>query len=545
VTQTLRNAVLHGKVAHAYLFTGPRGTGKTSIARILARAVNCLQPRDGEPCNVCAICVSMLERRSLDLVEIDGASNNSVDDVRELRERVNFRPAEARRKVFIIDEVHMLSIGAFNALLKTLEEPPDHVLFALATTEVHKVPATVASRCQRLDLRPIPLAEMVARLRFVCEREGLQADDAVLEFVAGQSTGSLRDALSLLEQIRAYCGDSLQLAEVESAVGVARIAEVANLADAMAAGDLPSALLVIGQLVDNGIDPRQLARQLSGYWRDALLSRAQRKPVAQPHVARCVADQIVAVLRSLLGVESATRRSDSPRFALELAIAEATLALGQGSSAAQSTATPRSTVAEPLVSYVPPEQPHAPDMPIPAPTTAAPPLHIASYEPAPTQVEQPAHAPLQAAAIEQEPAHQSPASQMTQATPPTEAARTSDGAEEVREKWPLVLRRLHEQGKVSIDKLLQKAISGALVARDDVVSIAFLPGDKFMRDQLERAPNRQLLEQAVRDVYGGHWGVRCVTIEAAPSSPAGEGRGRDYLDELANQVDGSYGQRGA
>jgi DNA polymerase-3 subunit gamma/tau len=157
VTQTLRNAVRYGKVAHAYLFTGPRGTGKTSTARILARAVNCLQPRDGEPCNSCSICVSMLDRRSLDLVEIDGASNNSVDDVRELRERVNLRPAEGRRKVFIIDEVHMLSIGAFNALLKTLEEPPDHILFALATTELQKVPATVRSRCQLLELRPIPI----------------------------------------------------------------------------------------------------------------------------------------------------------------------------------------------------------------------------------------------------------------------------------------------------------------------------------------------------------------------------------------------------
>jgi DNA polymerase-3 subunit gamma/tau len=328
VTQTLRNAVRYGKVAHAYLFTGPRGTGKTSTARILARAVNCLNPQDGEPCNKCDICQSMLARRSLDLVEIDGASNNSVDDVRELRERVNLRPAEARKKVFIIDEVHMLSIGAFNALLKTLEEPPDHVLFALATTEVHKVPATVVSRCQRLDLRPVPLPEMIERLRFVCASEQIQAEPEVLAFIAAQSTGSLRDALSLLEQIRAYCGDRLILQEVEQALGVAHAIHVADLADSMAAGDLATALNMVGELADAGVDPRQLARQLSGYWRDALLARARQRTVPEPHVAVCQSAQILPVLRSLLTVESATRRSDSPRWALELAIAEATLSLG-------------------------------------------------------------------------------------------------------------------------------------------------------------------------------------------------------------------------
>ncbi len=327
VTQTLRNAVIHGKVGHAYIFTGPRGTGKTSTARILARAVNCLAPKDGEPCNECSICLSMLERRSIDLIEIDGASNNSVDDVRELRDRVQFRPAEARRKVFIIDEVHMLSIGAFNALLKTLEEPPDHILFLLATTEIHKVPLTVLSRCQRHDLRSVPLPEMTARLKYVCEQEGLEAEDAVIELLATLGTGSLRDAESLLEQVRAYCGDNLRLAEVEAALGVARMGEIAVLADLMAAGDLAESLLLLGTMMDGGIEPRQLTRQLSGYWRDAVLARARRKPVAEPNVARCTADKIVAVLRSLLSVESVARRSDSPRFALELAVAEATLQL--------------------------------------------------------------------------------------------------------------------------------------------------------------------------------------------------------------------------
>src|SRR5919198_4943113 len=196
VTRTLRNAVRSGSVGHAYLFAGPRGTGKTSTARILARAVNCLNPQDGEPCNHCAPCQAMLANRCLDLVEIDAASNNSVDDVRDLRDKVHYAPTEVKRKVYIVDEAHMLSTGAFNALLKTLEEPPAHVLFVLATTEVHRVPATILSRCQRFEFRRVPFDALVARLRHIATREGYAIEDRALELLARQGTGSVRDAVS-------------------------------------------------------------------------------------------------------------------------------------------------------------------------------------------------------------------------------------------------------------------------------------------------------------------------------------------------------------
>ena len=245
VTQTLRNAVRSGTLGHAYLFAGPRGTGKTSTARILARAVNCLNPQDGEPCNHCAPCQAMLANRCLDLVEIDAASNNSVDDVRDLRDKVHYAPTEVRRKVYIVDEVHMLSTGAFNALLKTLEEPPAHVLFVLATTDVHKVPATIASRCQRLDFRTIAPRDIVARLAYVCEQEGMTADVAALELIAQQATGSLRDALSLLDQVRAYEGTAIGVAEVEEALGLARRDTLARLTDDMIAGDAGAALALV------------------------------------------------------------------------------------------------------------------------------------------------------------------------------------------------------------------------------------------------------------------------------------------------------------
>ncbi len=560
VTQTLRNAVIHGKVGHAYIFTGPRGTGKTSTARILARAVNCLAPRDGEPCNECTICVSMLERRSIDLIEIDGASNNSVDDVRELRDRVQFRPAEARRKVFIIDEVHMLSIGAFNALLKTLEEPPDHILFLLATTEIHKVPLTVLSRCQRHDLRSVPLPEMTARLRYICTEEGLEAEDAVIQLLATLGTGSLRDAESLLEQVRAYCGDNLRLADVETALGVARMGEIAVLADLMAAGDLAESLLLLGTMMDGGIEPRQLTRQLSGYWRDAVLARARRKPVAEPNVARCTADKIVAVLRSLLSVESVARRSDSPRFALELAVAEATLQLAPGGGVAAPTRSaslvagidvtreaviaPRAPVAddpraEPIPAGTPPtlvaRRTERVDYGAAATNIAPPPYdEPPPFDPDPYPIEAPSPRPAFSRPVSEPPARSVPPTNrdMGPAREPG-PIETPDGG-----SWIAVLRRLQQNSKASVYQFAQRAIRGAVTAEQEVLSVAFLPADKLAMQMLEKAANRQALEQAVREVYGGRWTVRCVTISETHSAGDAENQARNYLDEIAAEFTG-------
>jgi DNA polymerase-3 subunit gamma/tau len=555
VTQTLRNAVRYGKVAHAYLFTGPRGTGKTSTARILARAVNCVQSRDGEPCNRCAICISMLERRSLDLVEIDGASNNSVDDVRELRERVNLRPAEGRQKVFIIDEVHMLSIGAFNALLKTLEEPPDHILFALATTELGKVPATVRSRCQLLELRPIPPVDMVQRLRHVCGKEAIQADDEVLRFITSQSTGSLRDALSLLEQVRAFCGDSLQLAEVEAALGVARSAQVASLAGAMAVGDLPESLLIAGDLMDGGVDPRQLTRQLSGYWRDALVGRSRQKPVDEPRVAKCRSDQIVPVLYSLMGVESASRRSDSPRWALETAIADATLRLAGGeASSAPATARPteRVQVAEPQSLTIPVQtqtgeqpsttyqSPPAPSQQLPNPVLNQPFMEVVLGEvasPEPSVFEQEANQE------EAEPATEPIGKMLDMPDGPAAASQpASEGASpNLRALWPQVMRRLNENRKVQVYSLLQKVQLEAISAEGGVVSLPIHQSDSFVRARLEAPANKKVLEETISGVFGGRWGVRCVTIntKVSPLTPSVDDL--DYLEQIVAEASGLDG----
>ncbi|RPJ41137.1 MAG: DNA polymerase III subunit gamma/tau, partial [Chloroflexi bacterium] len=237
VVQTLRNAVRTGRTGHAYLLAGPRGTGKTTTARLLAKALNCLDPDPGKrPCDQCEHCKSLDEGRFLDLIEIDAASNTSVDDVRDLREKINYSPTQGTYKVYIIDEVHMLSTAAFNALLKTLEEPPPHAVFILATTEVHKIPATILSRCQRYEFRRIPVPEIVKYLRTMAAEEKLEVDEEALQLIARQATGAMRDAISLLDQLSST-GERVTLAEAQVVLGTATSKMVLILVDAILSKD--------------------------------------------------------------------------------------------------------------------------------------------------------------------------------------------------------------------------------------------------------------------------------------------------------------------
>lgn len=272
ITQTLINALKMDRVAHAYLFSGPRGTGKTSTARLLAKAVNCTQEDVSErPCNECPICTAVHEGRLMDLIEIDAASNTGVDDIRDLRDKVGFRPAQARIKFYIIDEVHMLSNSAFNALLKTLEEPPEHVIFVLATTEPEKIPATITSRCQRFDFKRIKLDDIAARLEHIVIREGFSAEPAALTFIARQGAGSMRDAISLLDQMIAYGGDTITLDLVQTVLGVVASQSVIELVEAIITQDVAAGLDIINRVVGDGVDPRQFAREMVEYLRAVML----------------------------------------------------------------------------------------------------------------------------------------------------------------------------------------------------------------------------------------------------------------------------------
>lgn len=277
ITDTLMNEISSGRLSHAYLFTGSRGTGKTTCAKILAKAVNCLNPQNGSPCNECMICRGIDDGSILDVTEIDAASNNSVDNIRDLRDEVNFTPAAAKYRVYIIDEVHMLSSGAFNALLKTLEEPPEHVLFILATTEVQKLPATILSRCQRFDFRRIPPEDIAARLMTVAKNENLQLTEDAALLIARVSDGALRDALSILDQCAGY-NEPITITTVSNAAGLLGKDYLFELSDAILNGDSSSVLSIIDRLHASSCDMERLMSELVNHFRNIMIAKTTRNP---------------------------------------------------------------------------------------------------------------------------------------------------------------------------------------------------------------------------------------------------------------------------
>jgi DNA polymerase-3 subunit gamma/tau len=332
VIQTLKNAVTGERVAHAYIFSGPRGTGKTTAARLLAKAVNCLdEDKAKRPCNECAYCVAVNENRFMDLIEIDAASNTSVEDVRDLRDKINFAPSQGKYKVYIIDEVHMLSTAAFNALLKTLEEPPPHAIFILATTEMHKIPATVLSRCQRHEFRRFPLSEITRRLELICKEENLKADPDALTMIARQSAGGMRDAISLLDQL-ASTGDHITLELAQTVLGTAASQSVIGITGAVIEKNAAGGLEEIHRALDGGADARALARQMVEYLRGLMLiqlgngdqveATADARKQMTEHARALPTPEVLRMMRAFNAAATDTRGGWQPSLGLELAFAE-------------------------------------------------------------------------------------------------------------------------------------------------------------------------------------------------------------------------------
>ncbi len=497
VVRTLRNALLSGRVHHAYLFAGPRGTGKTTTARLLAKAVNCLDPEPAHrPCNRCAICRAVNEGRLMDLIEIDAASNTSVEDVRELRERVGYRPSEARYKVYIIDEVHMLSTAAFNALLKTLEEPPSHAIFVLATTEPHRIPATVLSRCQRLDFRRVPLADMVARLRRVAEQEGIQAEEDALSLIARHATGSMRDAESLLDQLAAYTDRVVTVEAVRTALGTGDEGAVLALTDALAARDAGRGLAVINEAADRGTDPRQFARQMTDHLRALMLIRLgapvplyipeSLRPTVQSQAARFTPRQLARAVRLFGQAASDARAGWQPQLPLELAFVEAAMPEEEAgtASAAQPGPPPR----------------HEPPAPPPTPS----PVRAVGRPVAPSGRLSPVASPTP-----------TPTAPPVREPPPPEPV-AEFSLEEVNQQWNDMLRLLRSVNH-SLEALMR---SGRPVIVEGGALLIGFPY-AFHRDKVDEEANRRAVEDALTQLLGRPVRVRCVLLAGSGSkSPA-------------------------
>ncbi|HLI50866.1 MAG TPA: DNA polymerase III subunit gamma/tau [Thermomicrobiaceae bacterium] len=549
VAQTLRHAIMLDRVAQAYLFCGPRGTGKTTMARLLAKAVNCLDPDPANrPCNHCDACRAINEGSAVDIIEIDAASNRGVDDIRDLREKVKYAPSSLRVKFYIIDEAHQLTRDAFNAFLKTLEEPPAHVRFVLATTEPDKLPETVASRCQRFDFRRHRLEDTVFRLRTICDQEGIEAEDEALLLIARQATGSMRDALGLLEQLALFAdpvdGKPRITAEsVRQVVGLSRTDRLSALVDALLKRDVAAGLAAIGAASDAGEDIHQLNRQLVAYLRGLLLIRAGGSPdeagaEAQQQAQGFELPELARLVSLFSAIEGTLNKTSFGQLPLELALVEGILAL-QGRQLVPVTLKP----AEPA-----PATSRETPPPAPPRTRPAPEVNDSRRAPAPRD-----DATIDAD-DERRSASAPPPSPVpvpdasTQRTPSPPARSVPAGDEATLERLVGVWRQVCRDVKLANSRASALLLSAdpASIQGDQIILTSAYP---FHRERLNEASARDPIEAVISQYLGGNFRVSCVAPEelsvvvraasaraATPPTPA-TSNGSGSLNEPAASFD--------
>ena len=505
ITKTLKQAVAQGRTSHAYLFCGTRGTGKTSTARILAKAINCLSPQDGEPDNECHICVGINEARSLDLIEIDAASNRGIDDIRDLSDKVRFSPNESRYKIYIIDEVHMLTEPAFNALLKTLEEPPAHAVFILATTEAHKVPLTIISRCQRYDFRRIPIDQMVAKLAYISDQEGIEVSDEALHLVARIANGGLRDAENLLEQVVVSYGSPISEDDVRQMLGLGGDEIVLELVRHIIGKSIRDGIATVNNASEQGTDLRQLLRGALEYLRallliktgaganfgysDEIMSRLNTLAADAPM------EHLVRALKVFAGVNM--RRDAASTLPLELAVVES------------------ATEPEPVV------------------VAAAPPAYAAPQQVAPPQAVSarqapPARSPQPRQDYRQPPRQayrQSEEGAAARATAPTEApgARTASGddlpdepAARLAHQWNMIANDLRFVGtRLKLGAMLRSAKEREVSGHTIILRYPSRSNVERLQQELDNPESKRALDDAIAKAMGSLFQVEVALSNGA------------------------------
>jgi DNA polymerase-3 subunit gamma/tau len=550
VVRTLRNAVEQGKVHHAYLFVGSRGTGKTSMAKILARSLNC--ERGGPtvtPCGECESCVTIAAGTSMDVIEMDAASNRSVDDVRDLRERVAYAPSGGHWKVYILDEAHMLTKEAWNAFLKTLEEPPPHTVFVLATTESHKVMPTIADRCQRFDFQRPSLEQISEVLNRVAGQEGLTVEDGAVAMIARSAQGSFRDALGTLDQLVAFGGDDVGLDEVLEMLGAADADLLFEAVDAVAVADPKEVLLGVEKMARSGRDPSQFARDLLAHLRHLLVTQttgevpttfvvtATDTARIQQQASTVGPATLVRTIDELAAALSAVREGDDARMAVEIALLKA--ARPDLDPSTEGLLRRIERLEAQLAGSTPPPAPREPT-PEPQPETPEP-------APAQPQAAQPV-SPEPPAAIEDAPTATGPAagapSYPSAGAPPSPSPAEAQDLEQVTRIWPSILAKLDEKAPA-----LKATFDGARpVAFDDQgLTIGFPPDQPFNKRKAESPDRRQELIDAFVAVIGEPVAPTYVLLEedeagavAPPPDTPAPGSGEIDEDELLERLKSEF-----
>lgn len=496
ITTTLKQAVSQGRVAHAYLFCGTRGTGKTSTARILAKAVNCLAPQNGEPDNECRICVSVNEGRALDLIEIDAASNRGIDDIRDLSDKIRFSPNEARLKVYIIDEVHMLTEPAFNALLKTLEEPPAHAMFILATTEAHKVPLTIISRCQRFDFRRIPLDQMAAKLAEICDAERIEASPDALRLISRVANGGLRDAENLLEQAIVSYGSPVSEDNVRRLLGLGGDETALTLAAHIVGKSVSDGISAVNAAAEQGSDLRQLLRQTLEYLRALLLIKAGAAPhfgysdeISQRLSALAADAPMEHLVHSLKTFAAVSMRRDSASpLPLELAMVETAAARATGAAAsAPAYAAPRDAAAV-----------GRPSSPAPPPAQRRPAQSAQQHPP------QSAPPPAPAA----------PAS-----APAAYDGQPEEPAALLDRQWGMIANELRFVGsRLKLGAMLRSSKEREVI--DDTIILKYPSRSNVdrLQQELDNPESRRALDDAIAKAMGGKFQIKVAFVNGSSGS---------------------------